>query len=503
MLKLKEIIRLNDSDLTQQQIARSLKISIGAVHKYLKLAQQNSLTWAVVQSMTESDLKEQLLPPRESCSSFVRPDYDLVYKEMKQKSVTLQLLHEEYCRDNPGKHYSYRSFCHQYRHWKKDHKVSLRQEHKGGDKLFTDYAGPTVPIVINQKTGQTQEAQIFVAVLGASNYTYAEATWSQSLPHWIGSHARSFEYFGGVPHLLVPDNLKSAVQKTCKYDPDINPEYAAMAAHYGTAILPARPYRPKDKAKVEAGVLLVERWILACLRHHTFLSLEALNMEIKNLLKTLNTRPFKKLKGTRLALFEAVDVPALLPLPQSPYEIARFYHKKVTPDYHLQHGEHFYSVPYLYVGREVDIRVSERTLEVLCDGERIAIHPLALTSGKTTLPEHMPQKHLRHVEWTVEKALEWANKIGPGTKAFVDKVVLQKKHPDQVTRFCAGLTSLAKKFGEERLEAACQRALYYHAYSYKMVAQILENHLDKEELDRATSSPPLVHDNIRGASYYH
>ena len=503
MLKLKEIIRLKDSDLSQQQIARTLKISVGVVHKYLKLAQKNAITWSQAKEMSESQIKDLLLPPREFCSSFTPLDYEWIYKEMKHKSVTLQLLHEEYCQLNPGKHYSYRQFCDLYRLWKKDRKLSLRQEHKGGEKLFTDYAGPTVPLLIDQKTGEVRAAHIFVAVLGASNYTYAEATWSQALPHWIGSHARAFAYFGGVPRLLVPDNLKSAVQKACKYDPDITPEYAAMASYYGTAILPARPYRPKDKAKVEAGVLLVERWILACLRHRTFSNLEALNREIKALLEKLNTRPFKKIKGSRRDLFEAVDQPALLPLPQSPYEIARFYHKKVTPDYHLQHGEHFYSVPYLYVDREVDIRVSERTLEVLCDGERIALHPLSETAGQTTLPEHMPQKHLRHVEWTLEKALSWARQVGPETEAFVNQVMTHKSHPDQIKRFCAGLTSLAKKYTPERLEAACKRALHYQAYSYKRVAQILENQLDRETLTPDPQSPPQTHDNIRGSAYYH
>ena len=503
MLKLKEIIRLKDSALSQQQIARSLKISVGAVHKYLKLSHKAGMTWSLAKEMTEKELKAHLLPVRETCSTFAPPDYDWIHKEMKHKCVTLQLLHEEYCQAHPGQHYSYSQFCDLYRAWKKDRNLSLRQDHKGGEKLFTDYAGQTVPIVIDSKTKDVREAQIFVAVLGASNYTYAEATWSQSLPHWIGSHARAFEYFGGVPRLLVPDNLKSGVQKACKYDPDLTPDYAAMASHYGTAILPARPYRPKDKAKVEAGVLVVERWILACLRHRSFSSLEALNTEIQSLLEKLNTRPFKKMKGTRRDLFEAVDAPALLPLPQAPYEMARFYHRKVTPDYHLQHGDHFYSVPYLYVNREVDIRVSERTLEVLCDGERIALHPLALTPGKTTLPEHMPKKHLRHVEWTLEKALSWADQVGTQTKAFVEQVVRRKNHPDQVKRFCAGLTSLAKKYGEDRLEAACLRALHYQAYSYKRVAQILENHLDKEELDNEPAPPPLVHGNIRGSSYYH
>ena len=503
MRKLKEIIRLHGSQLSQQQIARSLNVSVGAVNKYLKLAEQAGVRWPLPEEMGEKEVRALIMPNKEACSSFIQPDYNWIYKELKHKSVTLHLVHEEYCQLNPGKHYKYPQFCTLYKRWKKGKNLSLPQEHTGGEKFFTDYAGPTVPIVINRRTGEVRSSQIFVGVLGASSLTYAEATWSQELPHWIGSHTRAFDYFGGIPAALVPDNLKSGVTSACKYDPDINPEYASMAEYYDTAIVPARPYRPKDKAKVESGVLVVERWILARLRHYTFYSLEELNAKIRELLEDLNTRPFKKIKGSRRELFEEVDKPALKPLPQKPYEFARFYHRQVTNDYHIQHGEHFYSVSYLYVGKEVDIRVTERVIEVLHDGKRIAVHARKDTKGKTTLPEHMPKRHLKHVEWTLEKALEWSEGIGSFTKLFVDHLSLKKNHSDQITRLCSGLRSLAKNFGEDRLEAACHRALHYQAYSYKSLNHILENNLDREKLETETLPPSIQHKNIRGSAYYH
>ncbi len=504
MRKLKEIIRLQHSGLSQHQISRSLNVSVGAVNKYLKLAGSAGVVWPLPEELGDKDIMA-LIKPSNKCTSFTTPDYKDIHEEMKHKSVTLQLLHAEYCQRYPESHYSYRQFCALYRKWKRQHTLSLRQTHKGGEKLFTDYAGQTVPVVVNRNTGEVRESQIFVGVLGASSFTYAEATWSQSLENWIGSHTRAFAYFGGVPHLIVPDNLKAAIHQPCKYDPDTNPAYAAMADYYNTAILPARPYKPKDKSKVENGVLLVERWILAKLRHRTFYSIGELNQAIKHLLEDLNTRPFKKIKGCRKELFQKVERPALKPLPQKPHTFAKFYHRKVTPDYHIQHEEHYYSVPNSYAGQAVDIRVTERMIEIFCDGKRIACHQRHHTAGKTTLAEHMPMRHRQYVEWTLDKALRWSRSIGQSTQAFVEHISKKKKHTDQLTRFCRGMSRLATHFGEERLEAACKRALYYQAYSYKHLLHILEKGLDREEIPDLSAPPlhPVHHKNIRGAAYYH
>jgi len=349
MCKIKEILRLHSKQLSQHQISRSLNISVGVVNKYLKLASDANLVWPLSEEINEQELRSKLIPDKAQCKTLITPDYQLIYQELKHKGVTLQLLHEEYCRQYPQDHYSYRQFCSLYHKWKKQKKLSLRQEHKGGDKMFVDYVGPTVPIVINRKTGETKHAQIFVAVLAASNYTYSEATWTQSLENWLGSHVRVFKFFKGVPSLVVPDNLKSGVNKACRYDPDLNPSYASLIDHYDTACLPARPYKPKDKAKVENAVLVVERWILARLRHHVFYSLGELNEKIKELLKDLNSRPFKKIEGTRTTLFEKVDLPALKSLPPKAFEYAKYFHRKVSPDYHINHEHHFYSVPCTYV----------------------------------------------------------------------------------------------------------------------------------------------------------
>ena len=503
MRKVRDILRLHASELSQHQISRSLNISSGVVNKYIKLAEEAGVRWPLPDSMGDKEVRDLLMPKKKSCSVFTLPDYNVIYGEFKHKGVTLQLLHEEYCRQNPQSYYSYRQFCFLYHEWKKLKNLSLRQEHKGGDKMFADYAGPTIPIVMNRKTGEVRKAQIFVAVLGASNFTYSEATWSQELENWIGSHVRAFEYFEGVPHLVVPDNLKSGVSHACRYDPDLNPSYAEMIDYYGTAVLPARPYKPKDKAKVENAVLVVERWIMARLRHETFYSLEDLNRRIKELLISLNDRPFKKIEGTRRSLFEQVDRPALKPLPQRPYEYAQFYHRKVTPDYHIEHESHFYSIPHIYVGKEVDIRVTERMIEVLYDGKRIVCHKRHREKGQTTLPEHMPKNHLEHMTWTLEKAMSWASGIGEKTSEVIGKIASNKSHPDQIRRVCLGFYRLEKDFGSKRLEKACQRSLAYHAFSYKSVSKILESGLDKEELDPPNKPPVIVHENIRGSYYYH
>jgi transposase len=440
--------------------------------------------------------------PRPSSDSRPLPDWPTIQQELKKKGVTLALLWEEYKAVYP-EGYQYSQFCELYRRWRGTLKVWMRQEHKAGEKLFVDYSGKTVDIV-DPVTGEMKPAQIFTAVLGASNYTYAEATWTQSLPDWIGSHQRAFDYFGGVSELVIPDNLRSGVSKACRYDPDINPTYQDLANHYKTAILPARSGKPRDKAKAEAGVLLVQRWILAALRNRIFFSLTELNEAMAELLEKLNNKPFKKLPGSRKSQFESLDKPALKPLPQSPYQYAQWEKARVNIDYHIEIDHHYYSLPYQLVGKKLDVRITSKTIECFHKGRRVASHQRIYNPwAYTTLPEHMPRSHQEYLKWTPDRLLNWASKIGPSTARLAQNVMDSKAHPQQGFRTILGILRLEKTYGAERLEAACQRALYIKAASYRSVASILKNGLDiKRKKESEDDSPPLRHSNIRGAEYY-
>ena len=380
----------------------------------------------------------------------------------------------------------------------------MRQEHRAGEKLFVDYAGHTAEIV-DQRTGEIRQAQIFVAVLGASSYTYAEATWSQSLPDWTGSHVRAFAFFGGVPQLVVPDNLRSGVNKAHRYEPDLNPTYQDLAGHYGTAVLPARVRRPRDKAKAEAGVQLVERWILAALRNRTFFSLRELNAEIARLLERLNARPFKKLPGSRRELFEQLERPALHPLPAQPYQFAEWEKVRVNIDYHVEVAGHYYSVPDALVKRQLEARITEHTVECFYKGQRVASHVRSQLKGRhTTVAEHMPEAHRQYAQWTPERILRWAEKTGPATAAVIQGILERRAHPQQGFRSALGILRLGKGFGHERLEAACRRALHIGSFSYKSIESILRQGLDRQALSGHTERELSIdHANIRGAHYYH
>lgn len=501
-----EVLRLKHSaQLSHRQIARALRIGVGTVANYLAAAERVGLSWPLPEGMDEAALTNTLWPPSESVfePQFVTPDFAYIHQELKLKGVTRQLLWEEYCEKNPGRAFQYTRFCTLYRDWRNRLKVTMRQTHKEGEKLFVDYAGQKVSVV-NASTGEVREANIFVAVLGASNYTFAEATWTQSLIDWIGSHIRAFNFFGGVPLLVIPDNLKSGVTKACRYEPLLNTSYFEMLSHYETAALPARPYKPRDKAKVEAGVQLVERWILARLRHQTFFSLFELNKAIHSLLKELNERPFKKLPGSRLTQFEVLDKPALRPLPLQPYEYAEWKKAKVSFDYHIEVDKHYYSVPHSLVKHEVDVRTTEKTIEVFHKGSRVASHLRSQKQGShSTQADHMPASHRAHMEWTPGRLLNWSLEIGPNTRDIVKHQLFNRPHPEMGYRSCLGLLRLTKQFGKERLEAACQKALLLGSPTRTSVVSILNQGLDKlpqgEEVE--TGQTPL-HENIRGAAYY-
>jgi transposase len=380
----------------------------------------------------------------------------------------------------------------------------MRQDHRAGEKLFVDYAGHTIPIV-NQHTGEIHEAQIFVAVLGASNYTYAEATWTQNQSDWIGSHRRAFEFIGGSPQVVVPDNLKSGVSKAHLYEPDINPTYQEFARYYDVAVIPARVRKPKDKAKAEVGVQVVERWILAALRHHTFFSLAELNRAIQALLKRLNQRPFKKLPGCRAERFAILDQVALKPLPATPYTYAEWKKVRVHIDYHVEILGHYYSVPYSFTKQELDARITEHTIECFYKSKRVASHVRSWQKGgHTTVREHMPKAHQQYGDWSPQRMINWAEKMGPSTAQIITAVLSSRKHPQQGYRSCLGILRLSKSYGEERLEAACGRALLLGTCRYKSIESILKHGLDRKPIpEQQELNLPQDHDNIRGPDYYH
>lgn len=418
----------------------------------------------------------------------------------------MHLLWAEYAVVHEAQAYQYSQYCHHYRQWRAKQKRSMRQHHRAGEKLFIDYCGPTVEI-IDSRTGEIRTAQIFVSVLGASSYTYAEATWTQSLPDWVASHQRAFRFYGGVTQLLIPDNLKSAVTKASRYSPKINETYAEMAAHYQTAVLPARPYKPKDKAKAEAGVLLVERWILARLRHHTFFSLAQLNIQISELLDDLNRRPFQGREESRKSLFETIDKPALKILPQDDYTFARWCRARPGIDYHVQADKRFYSVPHALVGEVLDVRITATTVEVMHKGKRVASHA-KLSQGNlrhSTLTEHMPKSHQAHRDWSPGRFVNWARKIGPCTTEVIKRQLQNRPHPEHGYRACLGLLSLVRRYDDVRLESACKRAITIRSTSYTSIASILATGLDQQPLESEESQQkdlPL-HRNLRGANYYH
>ena len=506
MRKIKEVLRLKfESDLSHRRIARCCHISRPAVSAYLTRFEDAGLSWPAAAELDDAALEHKLYPPAPMLPTAERtiPDWSTVHRELRRKSVTLTLLWHEYKATHPeGFQYSW--FCDQYRAWAGALDVVMRQEHRAGEKLFVDYAGQTVAVV-DRRSGEIRQAQIFVAVLGASSYTYAEATWTQQLSDWIGSHVNTFEFMGGTSEVVVPDNLRSGVSKAHRYEPDVNPTYLDLANHYGVAVLPARARRPRDKAKAEAGVLLVERWILAALRNRTFFSLEELNREITRLLKRLNERPFKKLPGSRRELFEQLDRPALQRLPAQAYEFAEWKKVRVNIDYHVDVEGHYYSVPYQLVRRQLEARYTARTVECFHKGQRVASHIRSFLKGHhTTVSEHMPKSHRQYAEWTPQRLIRWAEKTGPATAGVVQTILEKRAHPQQGFRSCLGIMRLGQGFGEVRLEAACRRAIKIGSCSYKSIDSILRQGLDRQTLpEQQELSLSIEHDNIRGSNYYH
>lgn len=506
MRQIREVLRQKWAlGLSNRQIATGCGVSRPTVGEYLRRAEKAGLSWPLPESLDDAALELRLFPPPVTVPAEQRtePDWATVHRELKRKGVTLTLLWDEYKAASP-QGYQYSWFCEHYRAWLGRVDVVMRQDHRAGEKLFVDYAGQTMEIV-DRDTGEVRDVQIFVAVLGASNYTYAEATLTQRLPDWISSHVRTFAYFGAVPAIVVPDNLKSGVHLAHRYEPELNPTYEEMGRHYGVAIIPARSAKPRDKAKAENGVLVVERRILAKLRNRTFFSLAELNAAIAELLEDINEQPFQKMPGSRKALFEMLDRPAMSALPGSAYEYAEWKKVRVNIDYHVAVDKHYYSVPYQLVKQQLEARVTSNTVELFCKGKRVASHRRSGQAGRhTTVTAHMPKAHRDYAEWTPERLVRWAKETGRTTAKLVETILTNKPHPQHGFRACLGILRLGKRYGEVRLEAASRRALAIGACSYKSVESILKNGLDKKPLPATTvESPAIEHDNLRGSDYYH
>lgn len=502
MRSIKEILRLRyQSKLSHRNISNSTKIALSTVMDIIRRAESKGLSWPLPEDLDDAALEERLYfktnPPKQKSL----PDMEWIHQELKRKSVTLQRLWLEYKENHPdGLQYS--QFCQHYRNWRGKLDVVMRQNHRAGEKIFVDYAGQTMS-VINSETGEVSQAQIFVAVLGASNYAFAKAYPSQELPYWIEAHVSAFKYFDGVSEILIPDNLKSGVTRPCRYEPDINPTYQDMAVHYGIAVIPARPRKPRDKPKAESTVQVVERWILAALRDRVFFSFAELNQAIAEELVKLNDKPFQKLEGSRRSLYESIDRPALKPLPLTPYEYAEWKKARVNIDYHIEFDGSYYSTPYQLVRQEVDVRITSRMIEVFNKGHRIASHIRSFKKGHfVTEMNHRPVSHQKYLEWTPSRIIQWAGTVGSNTGNLVQKILESKVHPEQGYRACLGILRLGKMYSTERLEAAATRALAIGAISYRSIKSILENGLDQLSLKSPASTVTSAHENLRGPGYY-
>ena len=508
MRKLKEVLRLNSLGLKQQQIARSCSIAQSTVHQYLKAAAAAGVRWPLPPDWDDRRLEEAVSGaprPMQVWRKSEKPDFGSIRHELQRhRHLTLQLVWEEYRQDHPDG-YSYSRFCELYRHWVRKLDVVLRHEYRAGEKLFVDYAGDKIPIY-DRHTGEGDfQASLFVAVLGASSYTFAEATRSQDLSCWINSHIRALEFMGGAPEVVVPDNTKTGVKHPCRYEPELNPTYRELAEHYGFAVVPARPYRPRDKAKVEAGVQLAQRWIIAALRRRKFFNLGDLNEAIMELLDGLNGRCFRKRPDvSRTLLFQQLDRPALQPLPAQTYVIAHWKPVRPNIDYHVEIERHYYSVPFQLVGQPLEARYTALTVEIFHRGARVASHVRSYAAyAATTIHQHRPKSHQAHLEWTPSRLINWAATVGPATAEVVRTILESKPHPEAGYRACLGILSLAKTYSALRLESASHRALLLRVYSYQSLKSILKRSLDQQPLLELESHPSGPHhDNIRGPHYY-
>ena len=504
MRTIREILRQKwQLGRSNRAVAQSIGVSVGAVGGALQRARAAGLTtWDAVAALTDDALTATVYRrPAAAARVRLHPDFALIHTERRKPGVTLELLHLEYLERFP-EGYRYTQFCDLYRRWLKRRGLTMRHVHRAGEKAFVDYAGKP-PGLIDTTTGEWRPVELFVMALGASSYTYAEASRTQQLPDWIASHTRAFAFFGGVPIAVVPDQLKAGVTIPCRYEPGVHRLYAELATHYDTTILPARPAKPRDKAKVEVAVQVAERWIVARLRHETHFTLAALNGRIAALLTALNAKPMRHYGGaSRRDLFERLDRPALRPLPETGFEFAEWKRARVNLDYHIAAAHHAYSVPHALVHEDVDVRLTATAVEIFHRGQRVAAHARRYGPGFTTVAAHMPKAHQQHREWSPSRFIRWAATIGPQTAALVAAILADRPHPEQGYRSCLGILRLAKRYDAGRLEAACARALAAGARSYRHVDAILRRGLERAT-DTTAATPALDHENIRGRDYYH
>ncbi|MHB1535295.1 MAG: IS21 family transposase [Acidimicrobiales bacterium] len=507
MRKVRDVLRLSLKEgLSLRRVAASLEVPHTTVADHVRRAKAAGLSWPLPEGLDDDALEALLFssPAPSPAQGRPLPEWNKVHIELRRPHVTLMLVWLEYKEAFPDG-YAYSQFCELYRRWRARIDVVMRQQHKAGEKLFVDFPGRRIPIYDERSGALAFEAELFVAVLGASGYLFAEVLRSQELLHWVAGHVHAFEAMGGCPAIVVCDNLRSGVSRPNRYEPDVNATYAEMAAHYGVAVIPARSYKPRDKAKAEAGVLLAERWIMARLRNERFTSLGEANLKIRLLVEWVNDRAFKTLAGSRRSVFEEIDRPALRALPADRYEFALWRKAKVSIDYHIEvrSERHYYSVPYRLVGEVVDLRLSGGTVEVFHRNRRVASHVRKFTPGYSTDAAHMPESHRRHAAWTPSRIISWAAQTGPATAKLTEAIMTARRHPEQGFRSCLGIVRLGGRYGEERLEAAAQRALAARAYSYRSVESILRAGLDRQALpDKSAPRAHPSHDNLRGADYY-
>ena len=506
MRKIKEVLRLtHELGLSVRQVREATGVGKTAVNEYVSRARVIGITWPIPPEIDDAELERRLFVPAGFRDGHARvvPDWMKVHEELKRRGVTLMILWEEHraaCADGHG----YSQFCELYNKWRKRLSPIMRQSHVAGDKLFVDWAGDTVEIV-DAMTGEVHAAHLFVAVLGASSYTYAEARWTETLPDWIGAHVNALDFLGGVPKAAVPDNLKAGITKPSRYEPGINRTYQDLADHYGFVVLPARVRKPRDKAKVEAAVGIVSRYVLGRLRNQRFFSLDELNAAVRDCVTAINAKVMKRLGQSRNDLFASLDKPVLKALPSERYTYAEWKRCTVAPDYHVEVDDHYYSVPCRLLRETVDARFTTATVELFHKGQRVAAHVRSRLAHKhSTIPEHMPSSHRRYAEWTPARMLREAASIGPATVALCEAIMRAKPHPEQGFRSCLGILRLAKNYGVTRVEAAAMRGNDIGATTYGSIKSILEHGLDRAFAEPATpDAPPIRHANIRGPGTYH
>ena len=505
MVKFREIIRLHELGNNQTEIATSCGVARSTVQDYIRRAEAKQLKYEELKSLSDREAKALLGKHSSRSSESESINFERIHSELQSKGVTLALLWQEGL-DKRNWTLSYGQFCRRYNQWKGRNNLSMRQVHKAGEKLFVDYCGLTMKVT-NPITGEEEEAQIFVACLGASNYIFAEATPSQALPHWLGSHQRALNYLGGVPKCIVPDNLKSGVNEACRYEPELNRSYQELAEHYSVAIIPARVKKPRDKAKVEKAVQEVERWIIAPLRHEKFTSFSSLNESIGILLKRLNERLMSGYGMSRQQRFEQVEKRVLRPLPKYPFVLAEWKQASVNLDYHIDVERHYYSVPYWFVKRKVNVKITEKLIEIFFENQRIATHVRSSVPYRhTTQPNHMPPEHWAYKHQSKERFLVWAASIGSQTVIQVEAIFNLKVHDEQVFRSIKGLQQLATRYGHQRLESAAYRANNFKLVGYRRLKSILKANYDQLPqilpLESSSCPKPINHDNLRGQDYY-